>query len=659
MIAPGLGESSGGEARLVSRTSQQARLRSKQSMTRETRSRRHDPGRRARLRYLFDASMSRGTPALVGWLALVSLVMVLVFSVIVYGLGLGQSDGPGFFRQFFSSILHVIDTGTVAGDQGSWYFLLVMLVLTLGGLFIVSALIGVISAGIDDRLAELRRGRSTVIESGHTVVLGWSPSIFTVVRELSLANESRRRPVVVVLADRDKVEMEEEIREKVPDLRGTRVVVRSGSPIDLGDLARSSPTTARSIIVLSPETEDPDSEVIKTLLALSRDQDGPPVVAEIQDPDNLEAARIAGGQRALVVDKRETSARLILQTARQSGVAAVYTELFDYDGDEIYFHVDAALRTATYAEAVLAYESVSVIGLLGPDGTATLNPAPDTVVGEHTLIVVAEDDSVLTGDLGTSTTPDRSAIIAAAPVPEAPSNTLLIGWNDRAEVILRELDSYAAPGSRLTVLSDHTPPPLPSLANLETRIAVGRTTDRATLAEYVGAGLDQVVVLCYSDRLPVQQADARTLITLLHVRHLIGSTGEGPTLVSELLDDRNRALAQVAHVEDVIVSDEILSRMITQLAEDARLAPVFADLLDADGAEIYLRPAQWYVEPDREVSVATIAAAAMARGETAFGYWRVALAPDAEAGYGIRVNPPKSATVRFGRGDRVIVLADR
>ena len=36
-----------------------------------------------------------------------------------------------------------------------------MLLLTIGGLFIVSALIGVIATGIDTKLADLRRGRST------------------------------------------------------------------------------------------------------------------------------------------------------------------------------------------------------------------------------------------------------------------------------------------------------------------------------------------------------------------------------------------------------------------------------------------------------------------------------------------------------------------
>ena len=151
-----------------------------------------------------------------------------------------------------------------------------MLALTIAGLFIVSALIGVIAAGIDTKLAELRRGRSIVLEKEHTVILGWSDSIFTIIRELTLANESRHKPVIVILADMDKVEMEDELKAKVPDLRGTRVICRSGSPMDIDDLALSSHISARSVILLAPDSEDPDSEVIKTLLALDpRGRRGP------------------------------------------------------------------------------------------------------------------------------------------------------------------------------------------------------------------------------------------------------------------------------------------------------------------------------------------------------------------------------------------------
>ena len=610
-----------------------------------------------RLRYRFDNSMSRGTPALIAWLTLVTLLLILLFSVVVTVFGLSDQQGD-FGESMFGNLLHALDPGTIGGDTGSWRFKLTMLALTIAGLFIVSALIGVIAAGIDTKLADLRRGRSIVLEKDHTVILGWSDSIFTIVRELTIANESRRKPVIVILADRDKVEMEEELRAKVDDFRGTRVVCRNGSPMDIDDLRLSSHPTARSVILLAPEdSEDPDSEVIKTLLALTHSgPDGPRIVAEIRNPTNLEAARLVGADRTVLLDIRETVAKLVVQTSRQSGAAAVYTELFDYGGDEIYFLEEHSLDGRTYAEVQLAFEEATVIGAIAA-GVPTLNPAPDTVIAGHTLIVVAEDDSVLKGEPDSSARPDLSQLGTGAGHDDHPTRALLIGWNERAPIVLREMDHYAPPGSTLTVLTSFDVRNVPQLSNLRVIVAPGLTTDRSTLEEHVRADLDQVLVLCYSDHLEPQAADARTLVTLLHVRDILSRFESTTPVVSEMLDDRNRVLAQVAHVDDVVVSGEIVSLLVTQLSEDHRLEAVFDQLLGDEGSEIYLRPAEWYVEPGADVTYATIIAGASRRGETAIGYKSAALATG-DTSFGVRVNPSKSETFRVLPGDRVVVLAD-
>ena len=150
--------------------------------------------------------------------------------------------------------------------------------------------------------------------------------------------------------------------------------------------------------------------------------------------------------------------------------------------------------------------------------------------------------------------------------------------------------------------------------------------------------------------------DARTLVTLLHVRDILARLGSETAVVSEMMDDRNRVLAQVADIDDVVVSGEFVSLIVTQLSEDARLEAVFGELLGADGAEIYLRPAEWYVRPDVEVSWASVVEGAIRRGETAIG-WKSDQLSAAGAEFGVRVNPPKSATMTMGPGDRVVVLA--
>ncbi|MDX6730477.1 MAG: hypothetical protein QOC54_425, partial [Baekduia sp.] len=107
----------------------------------------------------------------------------------------------------------------------------------------------------------------------------------------------------------------------------------------------------------------------------------------------------------------------------------------------------------------------------------------------------------------------------------------------------------------------------------------------------------------------------------------------------------------------VIVSDRVLSLMLTQLSENEHLAAVFAELFAADGSEIYLRPASEYVELERELTFATVVEAARRRREVAVGY-RLKEGEDDPTPRGFKINPAKSARVTFDADDRVIVLAE-
>src|SRR5438477_5889740 len=108
--------------------------------------------------------MSRGALSLVLWLVAATLAMIAFFSILVLAFRLAPKDSsghrPGTISQLYKALLHALDTGTVAGDTGKWPFLLIMTLVTIGGILIVSALIGVISTGLDSKLQDLRKGRS-------------------------------------------------------------------------------------------------------------------------------------------------------------------------------------------------------------------------------------------------------------------------------------------------------------------------------------------------------------------------------------------------------------------------------------------------------------------------------------------------------------------
>src|SRR5436190_10122478 len=100
--------------------------------------------------------MARGTPALVGYLALATAVLILIGAVGVLLGGFVPAGGRhSLIGSVFTTLEHAIDPGTIANDSGRWPFLVAMLVVTIGGLFVFSALIGVLARS-EEHTSELQ-----------------------------------------------------------------------------------------------------------------------------------------------------------------------------------------------------------------------------------------------------------------------------------------------------------------------------------------------------------------------------------------------------------------------------------------------------------------------------------------------------------------------
>src|SRR6476619_40055 len=196
-------------------------------------------GFRLRARYKFDNLMARGVGAQILLLALFTVLIVGVTIALLLALGVAPVDDKGTRDSTamlaWKSLMHTMDAGTLGGDGGSWTFLFVFLFATIGGLFVVSALIGVLNQGFGSMLDQLRRGKSVVVEEGHTIILGWGPKVFTLLHELAEANRNKRNACVVILADKDKVEMDDEIAAAMAGEK-RRVITRRGSTMATDDL---------------------------------------------------------------------------------------------------------------------------------------------------------------------------------------------------------------------------------------------------------------------------------------------------------------------------------------------------------------------------------------------------------------------------------------
>ncbi len=628
-----------------------------------------DSSWKERFRYRFDNFMSKGTGSLILGLGVLSVIIISIMALVVVVLGIAPGDGDqvSFIEAFWLSLMRTLDAGTMGGDTG-WGFRLAMFIVTIGGVFVISTLIGVLTSGIEGRMDELRKGRSRVIEKNQTIILGWSEQVFTIITELVAANANQPDSCIVIMGEGDKVEMEDMIKEKVGNTGKTRIVCRSGNPIDMTDLGIVSLNTSKSILVLSPETDAPDAEVIKTVVAILNHPQRRPepyhIVAELRDPKNYEIAQVVGKNEVEWIQLGGLVARVIAQTCRQSGLSTVYTELLDFGGDEIYFTRQADLVGKTYKDTLNRFEKNAVMGIVPSGGTAVLNPDMDTVLesGDQ-LIVIAEDDDKIS--INTTGPAINEQIFAKQEKLELkPEKTLILGWNWRGVNLIHELDGYVPPKSEVLIVHEDEAEDHPiremkrTLKNQAIKTLIGDSTTRATLDELDLASFDHIIVLSDSDRLPTQQADSKTLMTLLHLRNMAEIMNLDFSIVSEMQDVRNRNLAEVTRADDFIVSDKLVSLILAQVSENKGLNAVFTDMFDPEGAEIYLKPAARYIISGNETNFASIIEAAARLGETAIGYRLDEFAHDPVKGYGVHVNPPKSEAIKLDNRDKIIVLAE-
>ena len=612
-----------------------------------------------RLRYFFDQTIASGTGSLVLWIACISIAVVaLAAGVLSVGIVPTGEETKDFGESFWSALGIALSPHTV--ESPGWHYRAVMLFVAIFGILIVSFLIGVLTTGIAARINKLRRGRSKILESNHTIILGWSSKIAPIIRELIIANENLKDAVVVVLADKDIIEMEEELTAELGNLKTTRLICRSGKPSDRSNLNIVSSRTARSFIVLREGGPDSDDDVIRVVLALRQECGSPlssPIVAEISEPANADAtARI--DPQVSVINAGEIVIRIIAQAAREPGLSNVYETILSFAGDEIYCQHEPIVEGMSFAEASKHYESSILIGLIDASGKAILNPPGEQLIKDgESLIAIAEDDDKIIYSATKQKTSNLKKIGVSKnttlPLKRSPEKILILGWHLQGKLLIQELEELLPTGSDILLLYNRelvTLAPELKKENISvTRtVRVGDTTDRRLLEEIDPTKFDHVIVLSYRDRLDLKKADSKTLLTLIHLEDLREKRKDF-SITSEIIDAKTRALVQIKDsTSNFVASEDLVGKALVQVSENFALKSIFDELLTARGCEFHLRSIETY-NITSPVTFFNISQTAIMRREIAVGYRNNGI---------VELNPAKFESIRFADDGAIIVLAE-
>lgn len=642
-------------------------------------------------RYRFDRFMSRGGSSIFISLVIVTLGSFLLIGMLRWGTMLIQPGGVSddtnttYLGQLYTIWLALTDPGNMNQDKfASPLYKVTAVMAGLAGVVIFSMLIAFITTALDQKIGDLKKGRSKVIESGHTLILGWGDRVPEIIRELVIANESEDRPRVVILAEQDKEAMDDYLSLHRPDTKNTQVITRSGKVSSLVNLDIVSVKTCKSVIILpwctdaepQAEKDASDTRVIKTVLGLvasKREGQELNIVAELFNTRSRKIAKDIT-EAVTCVDGLDILAKILVQTSRSIGLSVVYNEVMSFEGVEMYLwgrEEEADWKGITYGQAQFRFPDGIPIGLRRADQSLHINPPVDTVLepGDD-VIIIAEDDSTIAFEDKPVATPTPHELAGGANTQRI-ERELIIGWNAKAPIIIEQYADYVLEGSVVDVMLPDPP------QEVRDKIAELQTEQPALKLSLIDADplkpqalldlepfqYDNIILLSQGGvEIDPETVDSETIIILLQLRRIFDDHPEqakNTKLISEVMDSDNMELVSRAGVNDFIVSNRLVSMLLAQVSEEPAINDVYADLFEEDGSEIYLKPASLYFRGlPGEFTYADMMAVAQKRKECCIGVKIAADEQDMRKNFGVKLIPEKNTVYTLGPEDRLIVVAE-
>ena len=648
--------------------------------------------RKTKFRYRFDTFMAKGGGSIFYALSAVFVATFLLIGILRGVLlllfpevGL-QHENLGFLGNLHITFLEITDPGNMAQDIYSSAGYKIFAVLAgIAGIVMLSALIAFITTALDQKIYELKRGRSKVIEKGHTLVLGWNEQrIIETLRELVIANESEKDACVVVLADKDKQEMDDVLRLRLPDTATTRVVTRSGDVSTMTNLDMVSLESCGSVIILAgcDDTDSADrkassdAKAIQTVLATMGneiDSDEFSVVVEIFNPTHREIVQSSFPDHVITVNTSDILAKLLVQTSRSVGLSVVYNEILSFDGCELYFY-DAEWGNSTFGEIAYHFPDGVPMGIRNADGVIFMNPLCDQAMAPTDEILILADDDSTIEFMGEPVATPAEHTLCGIRQEQRIERELMIGWTFKSPAIIREFADYIIDGSQIQVLlkkpTDVQIADINALNEELDSVEVGLIQkDCLSIEDLLSVKpfeYDNIIILAGSEsgeeHVDAARVDSENIVALLLLRRIFSQypAESGNTkLITEILDSQNDALVAKAGVQDVIISNRLVSMIMAQISESRDIEKVYDDIFQEGGSEIYLKPANLYFDSlPIQVSFADMMAIAQQRSEVCIGVKIKLLENDKESNNGITLIPEKNTIYDLQANDSLVVLAE-
>lgn len=639
-----------------------------------------------KLRYRFQRYLSKGGASIfmslfVVFMILFILIIAIRFIMLKTNPDLAHPEHGSFWDDIWVTWLQMTDPGNMNQDNHAPTWLKFTTILSgIVGVIILSMLIAFITTTLENVFYQFRKGRGKVIEEDHTLILGWNERVVDIIRELIIANESKKNASVVILAREDKEEMDDLIAKRLPNTQTTRVVTTTGDYANINELNRVNITGAKSVILLANCSESgsddekmgSDVQSIKAIMALISCQDGEnelPIIAEIFNEEKRELISFFKDDNIIALDSWDIMGKLLVQTSLTSGLEMVYNEMLSFDGCEVYFY-QSEWNNVSFGDLPYHFKDGIPLGVYSESNGLRLRPEETyQLVKDDQIVILAEDDSTINFEQSKHINPQELKL-SGKKLEQRSKSILILGWHNVAEVFIRECSDYLTEGTKVDILfnepNEFLKEKVAGLIDVYSDFEIVlHDSDPLKLENLKSINpftYDNIIILSQDlNELRADKIDSDTLIILLLLRNIKGEGDiENKTkIITQVLNSENEEIITQTDVDDFIISNKLITMILAQLSEEPLIKMLYDDLFSEDGSEIYVKPADLYFSNfPQKVSFADLIGLAGKREEVCLGIRKGDKSKDSESNFGVRLNLPKDEVIEIQETDFLVVLSE-